>query len=55
MKLRRMLLITLLVLALLAALGPGPVAATPAAGVSGNVAVFATGLIYPRAGVRARR
>jgi glucose/arabinose dehydrogenase len=48
MKLRRMLLITLLVLAPLAALGPGPAAATPAAGVSGNVAVFATGLIYPR-------
>jgi hypothetical protein len=32
MKLRRMLLITLLVLGPLAALGPGPAAATPAAG-----------------------
>ena len=49
MKLRRMLLVTLLVLVPLAALGPGPAAATPAAGASGDVDVFATGLIY-RAG-----
>jgi glucose/arabinose dehydrogenase len=48
MKLRRTLLVTLLVLVPLAALGPGTAAAASAMGASGNVAVFATGLIYPR-------